>query len=153
MLTKATLNKLKKGGWKSIEKNDSNPAQTWHRLRIQINDTLDHLALLAKTLPNDKQEVVFTQEKIWKLASALLTNPHSEALEPRRAVLACEFMRAAYDYCNSQYMKIEPHLDLRREITDPIHTGLRMCMAIADKVISRSRVDVCSNCGQSTRNK
>ena len=43
---------------------DSNPTQTWNRIRDKANRGINDLILLAQKLPNDKQEELFNINNI-----------------------------------------------------------------------------------------
>jgi len=155
LLTKGTRKKITKYDWSNIVKRDKNPIQTWHRLRRQIDIAIEDLTLLAKKLPDDKQEEVFTKDKIEKLAYALFLNIGSQELEPHRTLLATVLLRAAVDQCTSQYRILQPYLDLSRPVTDNLHVALQNCLSITHQVYAESRKPLrshkCPSCGKRIR--
>ena len=59
MFKKSLRKKLLEHKWVDIMKDDSNPTQTWRRIRDQAIRGLDDLILLAKKLPEEKQQGIF----------------------------------------------------------------------------------------------
>ena len=60
MLKKHMRKKILEHDWLEIEKQESNPTQTWHRLRDMTIRAINDLTLLAQKLPEDKQKEIFT---------------------------------------------------------------------------------------------
>ena len=75
MLGPSTRKKFVEHNWEYIQKHDSNPSQTWNRIRGIANTGLRDLALLAEKLPDEKLQEIFTDKNMDTLILRLLKFP------------------------------------------------------------------------------
>jgi hypothetical protein len=117
MLEKPTRKKLLEHNWVDIMKRDTNPTQTWRRIRDQAIRGLNDLTLLAKKLPDDKQQEIF-DNKVRDFFSAILRTdqidtefihtpnlqyPAHNYLDHRRTRLAAILIKEALHWCIYQH--------------------------------------------------
>src|SRR5690349_7413306 len=97
-----------KHNWLEIEKQESNPTQTWHRLRDNAIKSIHDLTLLAQKLPEDKQKEIFTPTIVDSLINQILYGWREETLKPdifnpRRAELAARLVKQGTNLNSDQY--------------------------------------------------
>ena len=90
MLGKHLTKKLLEQNWEKAMKHDGNPTQTWSRTRSKADRALNHLKILADTLPDEKQDMIFSVESICTLLDSILrqpvwADPKSDTLDARRS--------------------------------------------------------------------
>lgn len=137
MLGKPLRKKLSKQNWLKATRTDSNKYQTWSRLRSHVNLALDDLSLLAEHLPNDKQEEIFTYQRVHPLIKKILLQPSWETNHDdkdfRRTYLAAEIAEECISKCIKQYKKIEPDEVLARPLLEKLQESIEVCKHIALK--------------------
>ena len=152
MLGKELRKKLQKHSWEYIIKNDSNPWQTWHRLRSSVNTELNDFVLLANKLPEEKQAEIFSSKKIDKLVQALLLNGSYNKSDIRKANIADAFVNRGINHFISQYRDIETDSALNKIATDKLIGAWVLCQSIRSKIgeksIGKATTIICSNCGK-----
>ena len=137
MLGKPLRKKLSNQNWLNATRTDSNRYQTWSRLRTHVNLALDDLSLLAEHLPNDKQEEIFTYQRVHPLIKKILLQPGWETNHDdkdfRRTYLAAEIAEQCISKCIKQYKKIEPDEVLAKPLLDKLQESIEVCKHIAQK--------------------
>lgn len=138
MLGSSLQKKLLKQNWLKAMKDDSNPTQTWTRTRSKAKRALNHLKILADTLPDDKQEQIFSVENICILLESLLrqpawANPSIDVLDPRRSRLAAKVAEKSLEKCIRQYEKQEEGEDIRNLVIKHLQQSIGLCNNIAGK--------------------
>lgn len=146
MLGKALEKRLSTQKWVDIMKRDSNPAQTWHRIRVKANRAIEHLTLLAYKLPDEKQEEIFDVNKIFKLMQSILYRHYHEfeteyetqsPFDGRRTTLAATLVSQGTEICKNQYrllMKNTP------DLSEPVMSHLRQSVAMCRDIALRSEL-------------
>lgn len=109
--------------WLNLEKQESNPSQTWRRLRDQSITAINDLILLAKKLPEDKQKEIFSPARIEALIAQVLDvgelNASHKDFNARKSELAARLIKRGIDLNVTQYAEsssdtqslIKPTLD------------------------------------------
>jgi len=137
LLGKPLRKKLSNQNWLNATRTDSNRYQTWSRLRTHVNLALDDLSLLAEHLPNDKQEEIFTYQRVHPLIKKILLQPGWETNHDdkdfRRTYLAAEIAEQCISKCIKQYKKIEPDEVLAKPLLDKLQESIEVCKHIAQK--------------------
>ncbi|PWU79354.1 MAG: hypothetical protein DLM72_17845 [Candidatus Nitrosopolaris wilkensis] len=149
MLGNEIKKKLSERNWVDISKHDSNPTQTWHRLRRKAHRALDDLILLAKKLPDDKQQEIF-DDKIKELFSSMLgiTNNLEEMmytpnleyrarnkLDYRRTNLAALVVKEGLLYCIYQHSLLFRDTPTLSEPTvEQLERSMGICNELAYKL-------------------
>ena len=150
MLGKELRKKLQEHSWEYIVKNDSNPWQTWHRLRSSVNITLNDFVLLSNKLPEEKQAEIFSSKKFEKFIKELLPyNKKNIELDPRRTELAALLVEKGVNYCVTQYQLIEPDIKFNQPVIDKLRQAWFISQDLPFKVkeqISKSNPHLCSKC-------
>src|SRR5688500_4367786 len=107
MLTKSLRRKISEQNWLDLEKQESNPSQTWRRLRDQSITAINDLILLAKKLPEDKQEEIFNPARIEALIAQVLEvgelNASYKDFNARKSELAARLIKRGIDLNVTQY--------------------------------------------------
>jgi hypothetical protein len=139
MLGNSLQKKLSKQSWLEALKDDSNPTQTWTRTRSKAERALKHLKLLADTLPDDKQDQIFSIEKICPLLESILrqptwADPASDVPDVRRSRLAATIAEKSLNKCVNQYEKLETGEEIRKLVTTHLQQSINLCNNIAGKV-------------------
>jgi hypothetical protein len=149
MLGKELRKKLNERKWADIIRKDSNPTQTWHRLRKQANLALNDLALLARKLPDDKQDEIFDDKIKGFIESILVTDrirdesindpyfdtPVSNNLGYRRTKLAALVVKECIDLCVFQYKQLfRDTPSLNKPIVEHLERSKSMCDDISYKL-------------------
>ncbi len=135
MIGKPLRKKLFNHNWLDATRTDSNRSQTWARLRSHVNLALDDLSLLAEHLPNDKQEEIFTYQRVHPLIKKILFQPIWETdhddRDFRRTYLAAEIAEECITKCIKQYKKIEPNEILTKPVVEKLQEAMEICNQIA----------------------
>jgi hypothetical protein len=137
LLGKPLRRRLSEHNWLDAIRTDSNRYQTWARLRKSANLALDDLSLLAERLPNEKQEEIFTYQRVHALTKNIIWQPtwetnHDER-DFRRTYLAAEIAEECITKCIKQYKKIEPDEVLAMPLLDKLQESIAACKHIAQK--------------------
>jgi len=129
-------------------KHDSNPTQTWRRIRDQSIRGLNDLTLLAKKLPDDKQQEIF-DNTIGNLISSILgANMLDEFyhtpilqysaqnyLDYRRTRLAAILIKEALDWCIYQHRLLFRETPTQNKlIIEQLVASQKICDELAYKV-------------------
>jgi hypothetical protein len=117
-------------------KRDSNPYQTWSRLRQKCTIALRDMSLLARTLPDDKQEEIFNDLTIIPLVNFIVNSmvESSEESDCRRTKIAASLAGIAIKKCISQYEKLVPNEVLRKPMVDKLHECVSYCNHISIEI-------------------
>jgi hypothetical protein len=146
MLGNALQKRLSTQNWVDIMKRDSNPTQRWHRIRKMANRAINHLILLGEKMPDEKQEEIFDDKKIFRLMRSILwkhdiddieTTFEGISLDARRTALAKTLVMLGTEVCIQQYkllMKDTPNL------AEPTISHLRQSAAICRDIAYRSEL-------------
>ncbi len=146
MLGKSLQKKLLTQNWIDVMNHDSNPTQTWHRIREKANRAINHLILLADKMPDEKQQEIFDKEKIFRLMRSILWKNDIDDIEKtfeglslngRRTALAETLVMIATEVCVKQYkllMKDTPNL------AEPTISHLTQSAAICRDIAYRSEL-------------
>lgn len=136
--------KIREHSWVEIEEEDSNPTQTWRRLRDQSIEAINDLILLAQKLPEDKQKEIFTVSMIDKFIHQILylggeSPPYPDGLNPRKAELAATFVRRGIDVNSNQYLQLNEDAPLLVKPTvDHLRQSISICNEISYKLKLRN---------------
>jgi hypothetical protein len=138
MLGKALIKKLSKQIWVEALKNDSNPTQTWARTRSKAERALKHLKILADTLPDDKQDILFSVESVCTLLDSILrqpvwADPKSDKLDIRRSKLAATIAERSLNKCIDQFKNVEKSEDISKLVITRLQESIGLCRGIAEK--------------------
>lgn len=141
MFRKSLRKKLIERNWREIEKQESNPTQTWHRIRDQSVRAINDLTLLAKKLPEDKQKEIFSMKIIDDLVSTLLTagqNPSpSYVLSSRKAELAAVLLERSINLIIFHYSRLERDTP---SLIEPTVYHLKQSISICNDVSHKLRL-------------
>jgi hypothetical protein len=98
---------------------------------------LDDLSLLAEHLPNDKQEEIFTYQRVHPLIKKILLQPiwemNHDDKDFRRTYLAAAIAEECVRKCIKQYKKIETDEVLAKPLLDKLQESIEVCNRIAQK--------------------
>ena len=147
MLGKETRKKLTEQNWIDFIKQDSNPSQAWHRIRVKAHRALDDLTLLARKLPDDKQQEIF-DNKIRDLFSAILGTPddyisrtwnipnlQSPATDYRRTRLVAVLVNVALNWCIFQHRSLFTETPEQSKLTiEQLERSKKICDELAYKL-------------------
>ena len=138
MLGKSLTKKLSEQSWEKALEHDSNPTQTWTRTRSKSERALKHLTILANTLPDDKQEQIFSGEYVRMLLDSILRQPvwaasSFDTLDERRSKLAAAIAEIALNKCIDHFRKVEESEDIRNLIIEHIKSSIGLCTGMASK--------------------
>ena len=144
MLKKHMRKKILEHDWLEIEKQESNPTQTWHRLRDMTIRAIDDLTLLAEKLPEDKQKEIFTHSRIKGLITQLLyggrtrtySKPDtSDTSYPRRAQLAAMLVGKGTGLNSHQFQLLNRDTpSLVEPTTNHLRQAVNICKDISRKL-------------------
>ena len=141
MLGKALRKKLSRHNWLDATQTDSNKYQTWSRLRAHANLALDDLSLLAEHLPNDKQEEIFTYQRVHPLIKNILSQPgwdiNHDKTDFRRTYLAAEIAADCISKCIKQYKQTQSDDVLAKPLVDKLQDSIEICNHIARQMKNR----------------
>jgi hypothetical protein len=142
MLGNSLRRKISNQKWQDFVISDTNPSQTWQRIRERAKLAINDLTLLAQQLPNEKQEVVFAAEDIIRLMGLILFPSYADLdhdeLDSRRTKLAAVLVDKCITKCRYQVKRIIPN---RQELSEPITAELQkvvnICKAVSAEIESR----------------
>jgi hypothetical protein len=129
--------KILEHDWLEIEKQESNPTQTWHRLRQMTIRAIDDLTLLAEKLPEDKQKEIFTHSRIKGLITELLyggrarTYSKPDTSTPRRAQLAAMLVGEGAGLNSRQFNLLNRDTP---SLVEPTNNHLRQAVRICNDI-------------------
>jgi hypothetical protein len=138
LLGKSLIKKLSERSWEKALEGDSNPTQTWTRTRSKAERALKHLTILANTLPDDKQEQIFSVENVRILLDSILRQPvwatsSFDTLDERRSKVAAAIAEIALNKCIDHFKKVEESEDIRNLVIEHIKASIGLCTGIARK--------------------
>lgn len=84
MFNKQTRKKYLEQDWLRIKEDGDNPSQRVKRLRDKVNTSMNDLAIVAKRLPDEEQEIIFDVSKLKELLESLMTFERNQHAEPIR---------------------------------------------------------------------
>ena len=130
MLSKQLRKNLSERNWLNIERQESNPSQTWLRLKKQSITAINDLILLANKLPEDKQKEIFSPARVEALVVQILylgifSQSHKD-FNSRKSEIAARLIKRGIDLNINQYVNsspdtpslIKPTLDHLRQTVD-----------------------------------
>jgi hypothetical protein len=133
--------KILEHDWLEIEKQESNPTQTWHRLRDMTIRAINDLTLLAQKLPEDKQKEIFTHSLIEGLITQLLyggrgrTYSKPDTSTPRRAQLAAMLVGKGTGLNSHQFELLNRDTpSLVEPTTNHLRQAVNICKDISRKL-------------------
>jgi hypothetical protein len=124
---------------------ESNPTQTWHRIRDKANTMINDLMLLGEKLPDEKQREIFNEKNIFGLMRSIIWKHDIDDIEKRlegaydarRTALAELLVVLGTGVCIEQYkllMKDTPNLG------EPTISHLSQSIAICRDIAYRSEL-------------
>lgn len=144
MLHNETFKRLREHNWLEIKKNDSNPSQTIHRIKVNAERSVQELGLLADKVPDAIQEDVFTADNMGFLISKILKvggfwvngvpSSHSGRLEARRTQISARLIKKCTGFCILQIQMLFPET---RALLEPTIKQLRQSVAICDDIANQ----------------
>jgi hypothetical protein len=146
MLGKLFRKRLLTQNWRDIMTQESNPTQSWHRIRDKANRMINDLILLGEKMPDEKQGEIFDEEKIFRLMRSILWKHDIDdientfegiSLDGRRTALSSLMVMVATEVCVEQYkllMKDTPNL------AEPTISHVRQSAAICRDIAYRSEL-------------
>jgi hypothetical protein len=147
LLRKELRKKLIEHGWVYIDKH-GNPSQAYARIRSQVDRSFNDLELLLRAgIPEEKEEQLFSVEKITKFAEALVKGSRSVGSDPsryrmlqtRRSQIALILAEIGLEFLISQYLLLSKRTpSLGQTAIDELRHAVLMCRDISDEIISRS---------------
>jgi hypothetical protein len=141
VLTKSLRRKISEQDWLDIEKQESNPSQTWRRLKDQSITAINDLILLANKLPDDKQKEIFSPTRIEAFIAQILDvgsfNQSHKHFNARKSELAARLVRKGISLNVCQYAESSPdtpslikptldHLEQTISICDDISYNMKL---------------------------
>ena len=139
MLSQPLRKKLYERDWLEIEKQDSNPSQTWRRLRDQSITAISDLILLANKLPEDKQKEIFSPTRIEALIVQILhigifSQSHKD-FNSRKSEIAARLIKRGIDLNVNQYVNSSPDTpSLIKPTLDHLRQTINICNDISYKI-------------------
>jgi hypothetical protein len=160
MLQKDVRKKFNTQNWIQIARRDHNPRQTIHRLKMQSNNAISDLTILANKLPNEEQNAIFSYKNIESLLQAILkgnndklnyysksedkgekkvflgdNSEYDNNFNSRIIHLAALLVKEGIKKCIDQYSsKIERDSTLNKATIDNLKNAAEICDAIAFKL-------------------
>ena len=64
MLHNSVKSRLRERNWIEFEKKESNPSQSWRRMKNDSINAINELALIAQKAPEDKQNEIFDYKNV-----------------------------------------------------------------------------------------
>lgn len=133
--------KLIEQDWSEIEKQDSNPTQTWRRMRDQSIRAISDLTLLAKKIPEDKQDEIFDTKRIDELVVSILSSRKSysfhDVLNRRKAELAAVLVERGINTSIFHYSRLDRDTP---SLIGPTLDHLRKSISICDDISYKLRL-------------
>ncbi|MGB7632385.1 MAG: hypothetical protein WBL68_01550 [Nitrososphaeraceae archaeon] len=139
MLSKSMRKKLNEHNWLWIEKQDSNPSQTWQRLKKLSVTAINDLTLLANKLPEDKQEEIFSPNRVEDLIAQIIYigffSQSHENFNSRKSEIAARLIKRGIDLSINQYMNSSPETpSLIKPTLDHLNQTVDICSDISYKM-------------------
>ena len=139
MLSKPMRKKLKEHNWLQIEKLDSNPSQTWQRLKKHSVTAIYDLTLLANKLPEDKQEEIFSPSRVEDLITQIIYigffSQSHENFNSRKSEIAARLIKRGIDLSINQYVNSSPETpSLIKPTLDHLNQAVDICSDISYKM-------------------
>jgi hypothetical protein len=145
MLRKDVRRKLIEHNWVDIKDKISNSSQTLKRFRKEIDVALDDMALLAKKLPEDNLQNMFTPKNLGLLLYSILygNDPRYSLDEEmysdidykiRRAQLAALMAKTGINFCRKIY---ETKIEHNSILNEPIINQLKKSIEICDEIVAK----------------
>lgn len=145
MLRKDVRRKLIEHNWVGIKDKISNPSQTLKRFRKEIDVAFGDMALLAKKLPEDNLQNMFTTKNISLLLYSILYGNNSRYYlgeqvhsntdyNVNRAQLAALMARTGINFCIEQY---ETKIEHNSVLNEPIINQLKKAIEICDEIVTK----------------
>src|SRR5918996_3441948 len=143
MLSKSMRKKLNEHSWLWIEKQESNPSQTWQRLKKQSVTAIYDLTLLANKLPEDKQEEIFSPNRIEDLIAQIIYigffSQSHESFNSRKSEIASRLIKRGIDLNIEQYVNSSPETpSLIKPTLDHLKQTVDICSDISYKMRLRN---------------
>src|SRR5919106_385307 len=143
MLSKQMRKKLNEHSWLWIEKQESNPSQTWQRLKKQSVTAINDLTLLANKLPEDKQEEIFSPNRIEDLIAQIIHigffSQSHENFNSRKPEIAARLIKRGIDLNIEQYVNSSPETpSLIKPTLDHLKQTVDICSDISYKMRLRN---------------
>ena len=143
MLSKQMRKKLNEHSWLWIEKQESNPSQTWQRLKKQSVTAINDLTLLANKLPEDKQEEIFSPNRIEDLIAQIIHigffSKSHENFNSRKSEIASRLTKRGIDLNIDQYVNSSPETpSLIKPTLDHLKQTVDICSDISYKMRLRN---------------
>ncbi|PWU80848.1 MAG: hypothetical protein DLM72_10085 [Candidatus Nitrosopolaris wilkensis] len=143
MLQKETRKKLDNHKWEYIARHDSNPSQTFYRIRTKVADAFVDLGrLLRAEFPEEKEEQLFDVDKIRGFARALLKCPKQNQTkyldQTRRSQTALILAEEGLRFLISQYKLLSKRTPFLAQTTiNELERSIQICNDISDELQSR----------------
>jgi len=146
LLHNETYKRLREQDWLQFVSRDPNPSQTFHRIRTAVDRAFEEIGLLAEKPPDEKQELIFTVDKINNLISKILRMEHSllhtllpssrvRKLDSRRVQISAGIIQDCVHFCQLQLQMLFPESEsLIQPTIDQLNQTIRICNDIANKV-------------------
>ena len=145
MLGKPFRKRLLAQNWLNFMRQESNPTQTWHRIRDKANRAISDLILLGEKLPDEKQREIFNEKNVFGLMRSIIWKHDIDDIEKRlegsydarRTALAKLLVMLGTGVCVDQYkllMKDTPNLG------EPTISQLNQSAAICSDIAYRSEL-------------
>ena len=139
MLSKSMRKKLNEHNWLWIEKQDSNPSQTWQRLKKLSVTAINDLTLLANKLPEDKQEGIFSSSRVEDLITQIIYtgffSQSHENFNSRKSEIAARLIKRGIDLSINQYVNSSPETpSLIKPTLDHLNQTVDICSDISYKM-------------------
>jgi len=143
MLRKQMRKKILEHSWLELEKHESNPTQTWRRIRDEMVSAIDDIILLAQKLPEDKQKEIFTHSRIDGLIQNMLykgdlyhfQDHYQDIFDPRRSELAAILVERGVHLNSVQYRLLNKDtLSLVEPTINHLNQSVSICKDIARKL-------------------
>src|SRR5918996_2380154 len=143
MLSKSVRKNLYEHGWMWIQKHDINPSQTWQRLKKHSLTAIYDLTLLANKLPEDKQEEIFSPNRIEDLIAQIIYigffSQSHESFNSRKSEIASRLIKRGIDLNIEQYVNSSPETpSLIKPTLDHLKQTVDICSDISYKMRLRN---------------
>ena len=139
MLSKSMRKKLNEHNWLWIEKQDSNPSQTWQRLKKLSVTAINDLTLLANKLSEDKQVEIFAPSRVEDLITQIIYigffSQSHENFNSRKSEIAARLIKRGIDLSINQYVNSSPETpSLIKPTLDHLNQTVDICSDISYKM-------------------
>lgn len=133
MLRNSVKKRLREHDWIKFERTESNPSQSWRRMRDLSINAINDLALIAQKVPEDRQNEIFDYKNVqWLLISMFGSKSHFSF---RQVELASLLVEIGTSVCKSEIQKLNRDtLALAEATINHLDKSVDICKALSYRI-------------------